>query len=136
VRRSRGLRKVQSTAGNDPRRRQRRAGSAPCSSSGSPQRLAVRYSRARATAPRTSAPNVEIVEGDVRAASDVERAVAGAHVVVSAVHGFVGSGGVSPASVDRDGNRHLIDAAARAGAAVVLLSVVGASAEARWSSSG
>jgi NADH dehydrogenase len=31
--------------------------------------------------------------------------------------------------VDRDGNRHLIDAAARAGAAVILVSVVGASAE-------
>jgi NADH dehydrogenase len=50
-------------------------------------------------------------------------------VVVSAVHGFAGPGGVSPASVDRDGNRHLVDAAARAGAAVILMSVVGASAE-------
>jgi len=85
--------------------------------------------RARDRAAHLRVPNVEIVEGDVRAASDVERAVAGTHLVVSAVHGFVGSGGVSPASVDRDGNRHLIDAAARAGAAVILLSVVGASAE-------
>ena len=50
-------------------------------------------------------------------------------VVVSAVHGFTGSGGVSPATVDRDGNRHLVDAAERAGATVILMSVVGASAE-------
>jgi NADH dehydrogenase len=43
------------------------------------------------------------------------------------VHGFAGPGGVSPASVDRAGNAHLIHAAARAGAAFVLVSVVGAS---------
>ena len=47
--------------------------------------------------------------------------------MVSAVHGFAGPGGVSPASVDRAGNAHLIHAAARAGAAFVLVSVVGAS---------
>jgi NADH dehydrogenase len=85
--------------------------------------------RARGRAAHLQAADVEIVEGDVRVAQDVERAVAGAEIVVSAVHGFVGPGGVSPASVDRDGNRHLVDAAARAGAAVILLSVVGASAE-------
>lgn len=45
--------------------------------------------------------------------------------VISAVHGFAGS----PAAVDRAGNEHLMDAAARAGAAFVLLSVVGASAQ-------
>lgn len=44
--------------------------------------------------------------------------------VISAVHGFAGS----PAAVDRAGNEHLMDAAARAGAAFVLLSV-GASAQ-------
>jgi len=43
------------------------------------------------------------------------------------VHGFAGPGGVSPASVDRAGNAHLIHAAARAGVAFVLVSVVGAS---------
>ena len=43
------------------------------------------------------------------------------------MHGFAGPGGVSPASVDRAGNAHLIHAAARAGAAFVLVSVVGAS---------
>jgi uncharacterized protein YbjT (DUF2867 family) len=47
--------------------------------------------------------------------------------VISAVHGFVGPGGVSPASVDRAGNATLIAAAARTGAAFVLISVVGAS---------
>jgi NADH dehydrogenase len=43
------------------------------------------------------------------------------------VHGFAGPGRVSPASVDQAGNANLIHAAARAGAAFVLVSVVGAS---------
>ncbi|MBA2306005.1 MAG: NAD(P)H-binding protein, partial [Acidobacteria bacterium] len=47
----------------------------------------------------------------------------------SAVHGFAGPGRVSPASVDRDGNANLIDAATAARADVVLVSVVGASPE-------
>src|SRR4029079_17918942 len=85
--------------------------------------------RSRARAAHLDAAPVEIVEGDVRVAPDAQRAVAGADVVVSAVHGFAGPGGVSPASVDRDGNRHLVDAAARAGATVILMSVVGASPE-------
>jgi len=85
--------------------------------------------RTRARAAHLDAALIEIVEGDVRVASDAQRAAAGADVVVSAVHGFAGPGGVSPASVDRDGNRHLVDAAARAGATVILMSVVGASAE-------
>ena len=85
--------------------------------------------RTRARAAHLDAARVEIVEGDVRVVSDAQRAVAGANVVVSAVHGFAGPGGVSPASVDRDGNRHLVDAAARAGATVILMSVVGVSAE-------
>jgi NADH dehydrogenase len=49
--------------------------------------------------------------------------------VVSAIHGFGDVGHVSPASVDRDGNRNLVNAAAAANAAVVLMSIVGASAE-------
>jgi NADH dehydrogenase len=85
--------------------------------------------RSRARAAHLDAARVEIIEGDVRVASDAQRAVAGAQVVVSAIHGFDGPGGVSPASVDRDGNRHLVDAAARAGATVILMSIVGASAE-------
>ena len=85
--------------------------------------------RIRARAVHLHGPLIEIVEGDVRVASDVQRAVAGVDVVVSAVHGFTGPGGVSPASVDRDGNRHLVEAAARAGATMILMSVVGASSE-------
>jgi len=85
--------------------------------------------RIRARAAHLQGALIEIVEGDVRVASDVQRAVAGADVVVSAVHGFTGPGGVSPASVDRDGNRHLMEAAARAGATMILMSVVGASSE-------
>jgi NADH dehydrogenase len=69
----------------------------------------------------------EVVGGDVRDPASVAAALRGADTVVSAVHGFAGPGGVSPASVDRDGNAHLIAAAARVGAAFVLVSVVGAS---------
>ena len=46
--------------------------------------------------------------------------------VVSAIHGFAVSDGGTPARVDRDGNAALVDAAAAAGARVVLLSVLGA----------
>jgi uncharacterized protein YbjT (DUF2867 family) len=69
----------------------------------------------------------EVVTGDVRDRSTLPPAVAGATVVVSAVHGFVGPGNVSPASVDRDGNKHLIDAARAVDADIVLMSGVGAS---------
>ena len=99
------------------------------------QRLVARgmpvrvLTRSRARAAHLDGALVEIVEGDVRVAADVQRAVDGATAVVSAVHGFAGPGGVSPASVDRDGNRHLVDAAARTGATVVLMSVVGAAAD-------
>lgn len=71
-------------------------------------------------------PNVRVVLGDLRDPSTVRAAVSGATVVVAAAHGFAGPGGVSPASVDRDGNAALVDAATAAGADVVLLSVVGA----------
>lgn len=71
----------------------------------------------------------EVTIADVRDSTAVEAAVAGASTVLSMVHGFAGPGAVTPASVDRDGNRHLIDAAANAGADVVLMSVVGASAD-------
>lgn len=73
---------------------------------------------------------VELVAGDVTDAATLGPAFAGVETVVSAVQGFVGPGAVSPATVDRDGNAHLVDAAERAGAAVVLLSVVGAAADA------
>jgi NADH dehydrogenase len=53
----------------------------------------------------------------------------GVTTVVSAVHGFAGPGRVTPDSVDRRGNASLIDAAATAGADVVLLSTVGAASD-------
>lgn len=47
--------------------------------------------------------NLEVTEGDVRVRADVAQAMTGVEIVVSAMHGFAGPGGVSPASVDRDG---------------------------------
>lgn len=70
---------------------------------------------------------VEVACGDVRDSASAAKVLEGAGMVVSAVHGFTGPGGVSPASVDRAGNINLIAAAARTGASVVLVSVVGAS---------
>ena len=72
---------------------------------------------------------VEMVQGDVRDPTSLVRPMTGVDAVVSAVHGFSGLGGNSPESVDFRGNANLVDAAAAAGAAVVLMSVVGASAE-------
>ena len=69
---------------------------------------------------------VEVVCGDLRNPTSVRRAADGADTIVAAAHGFAASDGNSPDSVDRRGNRHLIDAAAEAGASVVLVSVVGA----------
>jgi NADH dehydrogenase len=68
-------------------------------------------------------PGVDVVNGDIRSGADVHRAVDDADVVVSAVQGFAGPGGVTPRSVDRDGNANLIRAAAQARADVVLISL-------------
>jgi len=65
----------------------------------------------------------------VRDPASLVRAMAGVETVVSAVQGLTGSGGNSPESVDNNGNASLFDAAAAHGAAVVLMSVVGASAD-------
>ncbi len=70
--------------------------------------------------------HVEVVTGDVRDPVTTAAAVVGVELVVSAVQGFVGPGSGSPATVDRDGNVHLIEAAKAAGAEMVLMSVVGA----------
>jgi uncharacterized protein YbjT (DUF2867 family) len=70
--------------------------------------------------------HVEVVTGDVRDPASTTAAAGGVDVVVSAVHGFAGPGGGSPATVDRDGNINLIQAAHTAGADVVLVSGVGA----------
>jgi NADH dehydrogenase len=77
------------------------------------------------------ASTVEICLGDVRERATLDAAVCGTATVVSAVQGFAGPEAGSPESVDRDGNANLIDAAARAGADVVLVSVVGAAADSR-----
>lgn len=65
-----------------------------------------------------------MVEGDVGDLAAVRRAVEGVQTVVSAIHGFSGPRGISPATVDRDGNHNLVQAARDAGVEhVVLLSV-------------
>lgn len=90
--------------------------------------FAVRVlTRDPARARHLAGPGVEVARGDVRDADSLGGALRGAGTVVSAVHGFAGPGGVSPASVDQAGNANLIAAAGRAGAAFVLVSVVGAS---------
>ena len=63
-------------------------------------------------------------DGDLRQITD--ETLEGVSVVISAVTGFPAQ---PPADVDRDGNVALIDAAERMGAAVVLVSVLGASAD-------
>lgn len=70
---------------------------------------------------------IEVVTGDVRDAAAVERAAAGAQTIVSAFHGFAGTGGEDPRTVDYQGNRNLI-AAARANGVdhFVLMSIYGA----------
>src|SRR3954452_12059852 len=72
---------------------------------------------------------IEIAQGDVRDPSSIVRAMGGVTTVFSAVQGFAGTGHVTPASVDRAGNMHLVDAAAAAEAHVVLMSVVGATVD-------
>ena len=72
---------------------------------------------------------VTVVRGDVRDRQTLGPATAGVDIVVSAVHGFAGPRPNSPATVDRDGNANLIDAAQAAGAELVLISTVGAAAD-------
>lgn len=91
--------------------------------------LPVRVLTRDPAGPSSVPSGVEVAVGDVRDPASLTAAVAGVDVVVSAFHGFAGSGGGSPATVDRDGNAHLIDAAATAGADVVMMSVVGASSD-------
>lgn len=70
---------------------------------------------------------IEIVQGDVRDPRATEQAAAGAQTIISAIHGFAGTGGYSPRTVDGQGNSNLIQAA-QAGAAehFILVSVQGA----------
>ena len=77
-----------------------------------------------ATAP--PAEGVRYAAADVREVAALHAVMDGVSVCVSAVHGVNPSGDGSPRSVDWLGNRNIVDAAAGAGAAVVMLSVVGA----------
>ncbi|UZJ24794.1 NAD(P)H-binding protein [Rhodococcus antarcticus] len=72
---------------------------------------------------------VEVVGVDVRRGEGLDELTAGASVVVSAVHGFLGGRGAGPVEVDERGNAHLVDAATANGVGVVLVSVLGASAD-------
>src|SRR5690348_4637872 len=94
------------------------------------QRLAARRERVRVmTRDPAAAPvfpdGVEVVRADLRDRRSVLAAVEGATTVIAAAHGLRGPRGISPTTVDRDGNAHLVDAAAEAGADVVLMSIVG-----------
>jgi uncharacterized protein YbjT (DUF2867 family) len=81
--------------------------------------------RARAARLETRA---EVAVADTGNPEALRPAVAGARTVVSAIHGFAGTPGATPASIDRDGNRNLIRAALAAGAGhMILISVRDAS---------
>ena len=84
-------------------------------------------SRRASLAPELRQMVTDVVAADVREPATLGAAVTGSDVVVSAVHGVApGDRHSSPATVDVAGNAHLVDAAASAGADVVLLSIVGA----------
>jgi uncharacterized protein YbjT (DUF2867 family) len=70
---------------------------------------------------------IEVVRGDVADAAAVDRAVAGADIVVSAMHGLIGPGRDSVQTTDVVGNRNLVQASLRHGVRrFVLLSAHGA----------
>ncbi len=72
---------------------------------------------------------VELVEADVRDPATLAPTVTGADTVIAAFQGFGGRAAGGIAAVDRDGNRNLVAAAARAGVRrFVLLSIHDASA--------
>lgn len=93
------------------------------------RRLPVRVLTRDVTRARHIAgPLVEVVRGDVREPGAVDEVLAGATTLISAIHGFAGTGGDSPQTIDDEGNRQLIEAAERAGVKhMILLSVYGAS---------
>jgi NADH dehydrogenase len=78
------------------------------------------------SAPAEPVPDAQFHAADLRVPATLPAAVTGSDVVIAAAHGMDPAAGESPASVDRDGNLALIDAAWNAGAKVVLVSVVGA----------
>lgn len=73
---------------------------------------------------------VEVAHGDVLDASDLQRATEGVQTVISAIHGFDGTGRYSPQTVDRRGNSNLIEAVRKSGADhFILMSMVGAAVD-------
>ncbi len=78
--------------------------------------VAVRvFSREGDKAVRLFGESVEIVVGKIQESEDVARAVKGCDAVISALGSSSYSGDSSPASVDRDGVKRLVDEAAKAG---------------------
>jgi uncharacterized protein YbjT (DUF2867 family) len=74
------------------------------------------------------ADRVELFAADVRDPSSLAAAVRGADTVIAAIQGFGGREAGGIAAVDRDGNRHLIEAAVAVGARrFVLVSIHDAS---------
>jgi uncharacterized protein YbjT (DUF2867 family) len=79
------------------------------------------------TAGHLSSEYVETVTGGVQNRAAIERALARARVVISAIQGFSGTGDSSPRTVDLQGNSTLIQAAWKAGVEhFILVSVHGA----------
>ncbi|HKU11962.1 MAG TPA: NAD(P)H-binding protein [Sinomonas sp.] len=77
--------------------------------------------------PAAADDGVERFRGDLTSPSDCERAVAGCRKVVFAASGFGLRKGGDPRSIDRDGALRLVAAAARAGAAqIIMVSMHGA----------
>jgi uncharacterized protein YbjT (DUF2867 family) len=75
------------------------------------------------------ATGVEAIVGDARDPATAAEASNGCATVISAIHGFTGGRGISPATVDRDANLTLLRAAARNRVEqLVLVSVHGAAA--------
>lgn len=87
------------------------------------------FTRDPARAEHLTGVAASVAVGDVRNRPSIDAAMRDVTTVVSAVHGFVGPGRVTPDSVDRRGNANLIDAAATVGADVVLMSTVGAASD-------
>jgi uncharacterized protein YbjT (DUF2867 family) len=84
-------------------------------------------SRTPAKLAALSSAGAEVLAGDLRDPDSLRRACQGVEAVFSAAHGFTGTGGYSPLSVDDEGVRHLIEAARAAGVGqFVLMSILGA----------
>ena len=87
-------------------------------------------SRTPAKLAALSSAGAEVVAGDLRDPGSLRRACQGVEAILSAAHGFTGTGGDSPHSVDDEGVRHLVEVARAAGVGqFVLMSILGARAD-------